>query len=188
MPVRNHGARRAWLTPLMWLTLAGLTGFLICIGSGIIPSRVTPTGSPEAFVPRRVDDTQGWGKISDYTGRYEIRPSAGAAQVDGSLVLFLRSEQENEPLIPSGTLSLHTADGNTVGYLTELTTNGSTVHATIRGGAFEGPVIGSLTGDAPKRGLFRGTIQASGTGRVQGDFVRIAKAPDYAQAQTLALP
>lgn len=182
--------RRAWLTPLMWLMLVGLTGFLVCLGSGVIPSRVAPTGSPDAFVPRQVDESQGWGTPSSYTGRYEIRApgSTSAGATEGSLTLFLRAAQPDEPLVPSGTLSLHSASGNTVGYVTDLRSGGGTVRATIRGGTFEGPVIGALTGTAPKRGTFRATIKAGASGSVDGDLVRVAAAPDYAQAQTLNLP
>jgi hypothetical protein len=183
--------RRALLTPLLWVFLAGLTGFMVCIATGVIPSRVAVTGNPEAFVPRKVDETQGWGTPSSYTGRYDIRPSASAtgSDADGTLTLFLRAEP-GDPLVPSGQLGLHTASGNTVGYLTDLKTDGTTVRATIRGGAFEGPVIGSLTASAPRNGTFQGTIKAPGVGTVEGDFVRVAKAPkgDYAQAQDLNLP
>jgi hypothetical protein len=175
----------------MWFGLVALTGFMVCIASGIIPVRVAPTGNPEAFVPRKVDETQGWGKPpSGYTGRYEIRPPAGSnGTADGTLTLFLRAEP-GDPLVPSGQLGLHTAGGNMVGYLTDLKRSGSTVRATIRGGAFEGPVIGTLTASAPKNGRFTGTVRASGVGTVDGDFVRVAKAPsgDYAQAQDLNLP
>jgi hypothetical protein len=187
----STGRRHALLTPLMWLMLAALTGFMVCIASGVIPSRVAVTGDPEAFVPRKVDQTQGWGAPDSYTGRYEIRSPASApgAATDGTLTLFLRAEP-GDPLVPSGMLSLHTKDGNTVGYLTDLRSAGGTVKATIRGGAFEGPAIGSLTATAPKGGSFAGTIQAPGVGSVRGNFTRVAKAPkgDYAQAQDLNLP
>jgi hypothetical protein len=175
--------------PLMWLVLAALTGFLVCIGSGIIPSRITPSGSPEAFVPQRVDETQGWGTPSGYTGRYAIRVPRSTTS-EGSLTLFLRAQRPGDPLVPSGMLSLHTARGNTVGYLTDLKRRGATVRATVRGGTFEGPVIGTLTASAPAGGRFTGTIVARGAGTVEGDFVRVAKAPnsDYAQAQDLNLP
>jgi hypothetical protein len=179
------------LTPLMWLALAALTGFMVCIATGAIPSRVAVTGNPEAFVPRKVDETQGWGTPDSYTGRYDIRAPAGSAgaSTEGTLTLFLRAEP-GDPLVASGQLGLHTSAGNTVGYLTDLKRTGTTVRATIRGGAFEGPVIGSLTGTTPKNGTFSGTIKAPGVGTVRGNFVRVAKAPkgDYAQAQDLNLP
>jgi hypothetical protein len=183
----------------MWLALAALTGFLVCIASGVIPSAVTPTGTPEAFVPRRVDETQGWGKPSTYTGRYQIRTptsagekgsSGGAATTatQGSLMMFLRAEHPGDPLIPSGMLSLHVSSGNMIGYLTDLRSNGGTVRATIRGGTFQGPAIGSLTGAFPKNGAFRGIVKAPGVGSVEGEFVRVAGAPQIDQAQTLSLP
>jgi hypothetical protein len=102
----------------------------------------------------------------------------------GRLTLFLRSEQAGEPLLPSGMLGLTTSERNLVGYLTDLKAKGSNVRATVRGGSFEGPAIGTLTGTMARAGAFKATVRATGVGRVAGDFVRVGKAPDFAEART----
>jgi hypothetical protein len=176
--------RRVW-QGAMWVGLAALTAVMVCIAAGVFDVRVAPDGTPDTFVPRRVDMTQGWGEPKGYTGRYEARtPSAsGDGEREGNLTLFLRSEHPGDPLLPSGMLSLHSKAGNLVGYVTDLRSGGGRVTAKIRGGAFEGPVIGTLTGSQPKHGTFRATIQAPGADRVEVDYVKIGEAPDFAQAQ-----
>jgi hypothetical protein len=181
--------RRTWLRPLSWVTTAALTGLLIALGTGLIPTEITQTGTPASVVPHRVDPTQGWGRPSSYTGRYVLRglraSGGGTTPAQGSLLLFLRSEGPDDPLLPSGVLSLSGGRGNLVGYLTELRVRGQDVRAAVRGGTFQGPVIGSLRGAVDGPGAFRATIRAPGIGTVAGEFHRVSRTSGYAQAQPL---
>ncbi|HEY4277704.1 MAG TPA: hypothetical protein VGM91_05765 [Conexibacter sp.] len=184
---RRRRAQR--LRPLAWVVTAGLGGLLVALATGLIQTEVDPTGTPASVVPHRVDPTQGFGKPSSYTGRYEVRglrSVGGGEPAEGSLLLFLRSESPDDLLLPSGTLSLSTGRGNFVGYVTDMhVRSGGAISADIRGGTFQGPVIGSMRGTASRAGMFTATVKAPGIGAVTGEFVRVARTSGYAQAQPL---
>jgi len=161
---------------------------LVAIGTGLIPSEIDPTGTPSTVVEHRVDPTQGWGQPSSYTGHYAIRAmrsTGGAAPATGSLILFLRSENPDDPLLPSGTISLSGGSGNFVGYVTNMHVRGAAITADVRGGTFQGPVIGTLSGATQGPGRFTATLRARGAGTVSGSFVRTARTSGFAQAQPL---
>ncbi len=139
-------------------------------------------------MPRVVDTTQGWGTPKAYTGRYAIR-QVSPKDATGSLVLFLRAENPGDPLVASGMLTLNVSGRNVLGYLTEMHVQAGRVRANVRGGTFQGPVIGSVTGTTQGRGKFHGTVRVAGAPTVDGSFVRVAAvSDDYTQQQDLNLP
>ena len=60
--------------------------------------------------------------------------------------MFMREVYEHRPHVPGGVLTLQGETNNLVVYLSELSSNGRVLYATVRGGTYEGPAIGSFGG------------------------------------------
>ena len=61
--------------------------------------------------------------------------------------MFMREVYEHKPFVPGGVLVLNGPTHNLVVYLAELSSNGGRVlYATVQGGTYEGPAIGSFGG------------------------------------------
>jgi hypothetical protein len=95
----------------------------------------------------------------------------------GELTLFMREAKKGAPLVPSGILNLQAPGGNELVYLTYLTSSGATRHATINGGAFIGPVVGSFSATSTGPGTLSGTAQVEGIGTIEADYARFSTSP-----------
>jgi hypothetical protein len=125
-----------------------------------------------------------WGAEKTYIGRYRLlgatEQSHGAPSAtrltDGELTLFMREEHKNAPLIPSGILRLQAPAplGTELLYMTSLTVHGATYRAAINGGAFVGPVIGSLSAVYTASGHLTMTAQVQGVGTIHARFSRFS--------------
>jgi hypothetical protein len=92
--------------------------------------------------------------------------------------MFMREVYEHKPLVPGGVLVLNGPTHNLVIYLAELSSNGGRVlYATVKGGTYEGPAIGSFGG--VKRGnRIYGGLRLRGLANVEANFVRYSRNPD----------
>ena len=121
----------------------------------------------------------GWGPTSNYVGRYHVTiesaSGASAKRIEGGeLTLFMRLMFKGKPLIPSGILDLRGSGEAVVVYLTDLQSSGDARRATLNGGAFVGPSIGSFAGRGGKPGVLSGTATVRGLGTVRARFVRFS--------------
>lgn len=183
--------RHPWLKGLGWLLVAALSCFIIAVAAGLIQDkihhpRVWPGKGPE---PERLRN--GWGEPASFVGQYHVRflktvganRSSGYAEYagqrfkEGHLTMFMREVYEHRPLVPGGVLVLNGPVNNLVLYLAELSSNGGRVlYATVKGGTYEGPAIGSFGG--VKRGnRIYGGLQLRGLANVEANFIRYSKNP-----------
>jgi hypothetical protein len=123
---------------------------------------------------------EGWGRFPSFIGRYHVHILAGGKMdvVGGELSMFPQEEFPGS-IQPAGILKLKTKKGNNdLVYLTELTHRGAKGRfATIRGGAFVGPKIGSFRGRLLAPGRIKATLSTRGLGTVKALFVRYSKSP-----------
>lgn len=134
----------------------------------------------------------GWGEPASFVGQYHVHflktvganRSSGYAEYagerfrEGHLTMFMREVYEHKPFVPGGVLVLNGPVHNLVVYLSELSSNGGRVlYATIKGGTYEGPAIGSFGG--VKRGnRIYGGLRLRGLANVEANFVRYSRDPD----------
>ena len=187
--------RRPWLKLLGWALVAALACFLIAVAAGLISDnihkpRVRPPLPPE---PERVRN--GWGEPEDFVGQYRVhflRPlaanrSSGYSQYasehfqEGHLTMFMREVYEHRPHVPGGVLVLNGTEHNLVLYLSELSSNGRVLYATVRGGTYEGPAIGSFGGVRRGNRIYGG-FQLRGLANVEANFFRYSHNPDTQSA------
>ena len=144
----------------------------------------------------------GWGAPAGFLGRYGLivgtpvtQPPAPAgifsgavaaasrlvagAQTpsSGELTMFMRTIKKSEPPVPSGILSLLTPVGSYVLYLTDLQAQGLMRTATVHGGSFLGPAIGTLKGTRGGTGTLTADVTARGVGTFSVRFVRFSASP-----------
>jgi hypothetical protein len=96
-----------------------------------------------------------------YLGRYKlVSSSPGSPQ--GQLTLFIQEEFPGKPGVPSGIVSLRTASGTVVLYLTDLDHDGKQRLSLVHGGAFVAPATGSFTVATLGHGIVAGTLKQKG--------------------------
>ncbi len=189
--------RRPWLKFLGWAVVAALSCFIIAVAAGLVQDkihhpRVWPGKGPE---PERLRN--GWGEPESFVGQYHVHflktvganRSSGYAEYagerfkEGHLTMFMREVYEHRPLVPGGVLVLNGPVHNLVLYLAELSSNGGRVlYATVKGGTYEGPAIGSFGGVKRGNRIFGG-LNLQGLANVEANFIRYSKNPDSAQSQ-----
>src|ERR1700753_1760557 len=153
--------RRPWLKFLGWAVVAALSCFIIAVAAGVVQDKIH---YPRVFAgkgpePERLRN--GWGEPAGFRGQCHVHSlksvganrSSGYAEYagehfkEGHLTMFMREVYEHRPLVPGGVLVLQGPTNNLVLYLAELSSNGGRVlYATIKGGTYEGPAIGSFGG------------------------------------------
>jgi hypothetical protein len=191
--------RRAPLKFLGWLLVAALSCFIIAVAAGLIQDkihhpRVWPGKGPE---PERLRN--GWGEPASFVGQYRVHflqsvganRSSGYAEYagerfrEGHLTMFMREVYEHKPRVPGGVLVLNGPVHNLVLYLSELSSNGGRVlYATVKGGTYEGPAIGSFGGVKRGNRIFGG-LRLQGLANVEANFVRYSKNPAPPQSGAL---
>jgi hypothetical protein len=123
---------------------------------------------------------EGWGRFPSFMGRYHVRVISGGKMdvVGGELSMFPQEEFPGS-IQPAGILKLKTKRGNNdLVYLTELTHRGARGrYATIKGGAFVGPKIGTFHGKLLAPGRIKATFSTGGLGTIKALFVRYSKSP-----------
>jgi hypothetical protein len=185
--------RRSTLGALKWLLLAALLFLLIAIATELIPNGVTPTVSEstggsgsKSSSAEAAPKPSGWGPESTYLGRYRVldasqRAGSGVTTrlSGGELTMFMREVHKGVPLVPSGILSLTAPSpvGTELLYLTSLTSYGGTREATINGGAFVGPVVGSFAGVPIGADRLSMTATVEGIGSIRATLVRFSSSP-----------
>jgi hypothetical protein len=191
--------RRTPLKLLGWALVAALSCFIIAVAAGLIQDkihhpRVWPGKAPE---PERLRN--GWGEPESFVGQYRVHflktvganRSSGYAEYagerfkEGHLTMFMREVYEHRPLVPGGVLVLNGPVHNLVLYLSELSSNGGRVlYATVKGGTYEGPAVGSFGGVKRGNRIFGG-LALRGLANVEANFVRYSKNPAPPQSQLL---
>jgi len=180
-------SRRSSLTAVKWLAVLALLFVVVAIATGLISSggSSSETNSGAAAAPSTASaKPTSWGAEKTYIGRYRLlsateqsysAPSATRLS-DGELTLFMREEHKNAPLVPSGILSLRAPAplGTELLYMTSLTVHGATHRAVINGGAFVGPVIGSLSAVFTAPGKLTMTAEVHGVGTIHARFSRFS--------------
>lgn len=171
--------------------------------SGPLPGAAYSPVSSKSSAPKAPPKPKpGWGKTGDFLGRYHLTPGQASATptpaagiftiaataadrlmasesrpTGGQLTLFMRTVKKTEPPEPSGILSVDAPSGNTVIYLTNLTSVGDTHKAIVNGGSFLGPPIGSFSGTISSPGSITGKITATGLGKFNVKFARFSSSP-----------
>jgi hypothetical protein len=163
-----------------------------------------PHGAGKRAAPGAITKPKaGWGSPVTYLGRYRLTVGTPVAQppvqvglfslavaaadrlvagaqtpTSGELTLFMRTVKKTEPPVPSGILSLTSSTGSYVLYLTNLRSHGLMRSAVVRGGAFLGPVIGSLSGTTGGTGTLTAHVTGRGIGTFSVRFVRFSRSPE----------
>jgi hypothetical protein len=184
--------RRSALASLKWLLVLALLGLLIAIATELIPpgtnSSATESGSSSAksSSAESAPKPSGWGPEKSFLGRYHVldatqRAGDGAVTrlTGGELTMFMREVHKNAPLVPSGILSVQAPPplGTELLYLTSLTSYGGTREATVNGGAFVGPVVGSFAGVPIGPGRLTVTATVEGIGTIRATVSRFSTSP-----------
>jgi hypothetical protein len=175
--------RRSPLSTLTWLVVALLICFLVAVASGLITDNAAAPTALFTKTPPAVarELAAGWGPHSSYIGRYRgrILASSGAKAyrpTAGQLTLFMRVVKTTSPPLPSGILALQTPSGENLVYLTSLIKTAGTFVATVNGGAFVGPVIGSFSAIRGP-GAVDAVVSLQGVGSFEVDFTRFSDSP-----------
>ncbi|MBS1846068.1 MAG: hypothetical protein JST53_16760 [Actinobacteria bacterium] len=191
-PTMSGRRRRPMLKGLGWALVAILACFIVAVAAGLIHGnierpKVWPGPAPEA---ERLHN--GWGEPASFVGQYHVRfldppaanRSSGYAEYagerfrEGHLTMFMREAYEHRPFIPGGVLVLNGPTHNLVLYLSELSSNGGRVlYATVKGGTYEGPSIGSFAGVRRGNRIYGG-LRLRGLANVEANFVRYSRNPE----------
>ncbi len=186
------GRRRPLLKGLGWALVAVLICFIVAVTAGLIHGKIDrpkiwPGKAPEAERVRN-----GWGEPASFVGQYHVRfltsvganRSSGYAEYagerfrEGHLTMFMREVYEHKPFVPGGVLVLNGPTHNLVVYLSELSSNGGRVlYATVKGGTYEGPSIGSFAGVKRGNRIFGG-LRLRGLPNVEANFARYSRNPE----------
>lgn len=123
---------------------------------------------------------EGWGRFPTFMGRYHARVIDGGEKkvVGGQLTMFPQEEFPGS-IQPAGILNLKTKGGrNDLVYLTELTRRGAKGRfATVKGGGFLGPKIGTFRGRLLAPGRIKATFSTASLGTIRAMFVRFSRSP-----------
>jgi hypothetical protein len=183
--------RFGWLRGLGWLAVAALACFLIATAAGLVNGDIKEPRRrpPPPAEPERLHN--GWGEPESFVGQYKVsflKPvgatrSSGYAEFvgekfdEGRLTMFMREVYEHRPFVPGGVLTLQGETHNLIVYLSELSSNGRVLYATVRGGTYEGPAIGSFGGVRRGNRIYGG-LTIRGLPNVEANFFRFSKNPD----------
>ena len=174
-----------------WIAVAALACFIVAVAAGLISDKIKEPRRRPSAPPESERLHNGWGEPESFVGQYRVsflKPvgatrSSGYAEYvgqkfdEGRLTLFMREVYEHRPHVPGGVLTLQGETNNLVVYLSELSSNGRVLYATVRGGTYEGPAIGSFGG--VKRGnRIYGGLKLRGLPNVEANFFRFSKNPD----------
>jgi hypothetical protein len=189
--------RRPWLKLLGWTAVAALSCFLIAVAAGLVSDNIAKPRKyrPPAAEPERVRN--GWGEPSSFVGQYHVSflkpvgPTrsndysefASAGFTEGHLTMFMREVYEHRPHVPGGVLVLNGPTTNLVVYLSELSSNGRVVYATVKGGTYEGPAIGSF-GGVRRGNRILGGLRLRGLPNVEANFLRYSRNPSATAGPT----
>jgi hypothetical protein len=164
-------------------------------GSGV---RSGSAKKPAAAPPR-----PGWGSPGSFLGRYRLTAASPVSQsapedgifsvalgsaeqllaaartpTGGELTLFMRTVKKTQPPVPSGILSVVSPTGTSVVYLTHLKSAGPTRTATINGGSFLGPSIGTLKATVSAASVLTASVSAQAIRAVNIRLVRFSRSPE----------
>jgi hypothetical protein len=182
--------RRPWLKFFGWATVAALSCFLIAVAAGLVSDDIAKPKARPAPAPEPERLRNGWGEPESFVGQYHVhflKPvgptrsndySEFAAEgfTEAHLTMFMREVYEHRPHVPGGVLVLSGPTHNLVVYLSELSSNGRVLYATVKGGTYEGPAVGSFGGVKRGNTIFGG-LKLRGLANVEADFVRYTKNP-----------
>ena len=101
--------------------------------------------------------------------------------------MFMREVYEHRPHVPGGVLVLNGTTHNLVLYLSDLSSNGRVLYATVRGGTYEGPAIGSFGGVKRGNRIFGG-LKLRDLANVEANFVRYSRSATQGPAGAGAPP
>jgi hypothetical protein len=189
MPARKR--RRPWLKVLGWAAVAALSCFIVAVAAGLIHDDIKEPKRWPGPAPEVERNANGWGEPESFVGQYHVHflrnigPTrsngyaefAGERFREGQLTMFMREVFEHRPHVPGGVLVLNGHTHNLVVYLSELSSNGRVVYATVRGGTYEGPAIGSFGGVKRGNRIFGG-LSLRGLANVEANFIRYTKNPE----------
>jgi hypothetical protein len=175
---------------LGWATVAALSCFLIAVAAGLVSDDIAKPKARPAPAPEPERLRNGWGEPESFVGQYHVhflKPvgptrsndySEFAAEgfTEAHLTMFMREVYEHRPHVPGGVLVLSGPTHNLVVYLSELSSNGRVLYATVKGGTYEGPAVGSFGGVKRGNTIFGG-LKLRGLANVEADFVRYTKNP-----------
>ncbi|MBS1889523.1 MAG: hypothetical protein JSU06_20305 [Actinobacteria bacterium] len=180
--------------------MVALGCFLIAVAAGLVSDEIQRPRHWPGPPPEGERLRNGWGEPAGFVGRYRVhflKPvganrSTGYAEfagehfTEGHLTMFMREVYGHRPFVPGGVLVLNGPTHNLVLYLAELSSNGGRVlYATIKGGTYEGPTVGSFGG--VKRGnRIYGGLKLRGLANVEANFYRYSRSP--APPSTNVLP
>lgn len=189
-PSGSRRSRRSTLRALRWLTVLVLLGFVIAVATGVFGSSnsasVESSGSSSSSKAASAESSKapaGWGPLKSYIGRYRLlsatqQSAAGVTTrlTGGELTMFMREIHKGAPLVPSGILTLQAPapTGTELLYLTSLSSYGTTHEAVVNGGAFVGPVVGSLAAIPTAAGRLSLTAKVEGIGAIRASFMRFS--------------
>jgi hypothetical protein len=187
--------RRPWLKVLGWAAVAALSCFIIAVAAGLIHDDIKEPKRYPGPPPEVERNANGWGEPASFVGQYHVHflrnigPTrsngyaefAGERFREGQLTMFMREVFEHRPRVPGGVLVLNGRTHNLVVYLSELSSNGRVLYATVRGGTYEGPAIGSFGGVRRGNRIFGG-LSLRGLANVEANFYRYSKNPDSRQS------
>jgi hypothetical protein len=156
-------------------------------------------GGTSTASPRPVS---GWGPTGRFLGRYHLSSAAAGSVASqpagiftvalsaagklsaaserptgGQLTMFMRVVKKTLPPEPSGILSLQTPSGNSVLYLTKLTSAGLARNAQVHGGSYLGPQLGTFSGTSAAPGALSGKLSTAGAGTFVARFTRFSTSP-----------
>jgi hypothetical protein len=191
------GKRRPWLKLLGWAVVAALSCFLIAVAAGLISDDIAKPRKQPPPPPEVERERNGWGEPASFVGQYHVHflkpvgPTrsndysefASEGFTEGHLTMFMREVYEHRPHIPGGVLVLNGPTHNLVVYLSELSSNGRVLYATVKGGTYEGPSIGSF-GGVRRGNRILGGLKLRGLANVEVNFVRYSRSPLPPSAET----
>src|ERR1700743_2154216 len=163
--------RHPWLKGLGWLLVAALGCFIIAVAAGVVQDKIHHPRIWPGKGPQPEGLRTGGGEPAGFVGQYRVsflksvgaNRSSGYAEYagerfkEGHLTMFMREVYEHKPFVPGGVLVLNGPVHNLVLYLAELSSNGGRVfYATVKGGTYEGPAIGSFGGVKRGNRIFGG--------------------------------
>ncbi|HEX4751455.1 MAG TPA: hypothetical protein VH268_01055 [Solirubrobacterales bacterium] len=170
--------------------MAALSCFLIAVAAGLVSDNIAKPKARPAPAPEPERVRNGWGEPEGFVGQYSVHflkpvgPTrsndyselASEGFTEGHLTMFMREVYEHRPHVPGGVLTLRGPSQNLVVYLSELSSNGRVLYATVKGGTYEGPAVGSFGG--VKRGnVIFGGLKLRGLANVEANFVRYTRNP-----------
>ena len=140
-------------------------------GTGTAAQRLGRTGKLRRPVPVRFLKPVGANRSSGYA------EFAGQRFHEGHLTMFMREVYEHRPFVPGGVLVLRARRTTSSSTSPNSPPTGRVLYATVSGGTYEGPAIGSFGGVRRGNRIYGG-LQLRGLPNVEANFFRYSKNPD----------